>query len=86
MPHRRSPCPTPTASRSRCRTSSAGAWDFRDSRSALNGAGYQVIGLSPDEPEKLATFRETEGLTFPLLSDPSKEVLTAYGAYGDLGV
>ena len=32
---------------------------------------------------KLARFRDAEGLTFPLLSDPSKEVLTAYGAYGE---
>lgn len=59
------------------------ACDFRDSLSALNAAGYQVIGLSPDKPEKLAKFREQEGLTFPLLSDPSKQVLTAYGAYGE---
>ena len=59
------------------------ACDFRDSLSSLDGAGYQVIGLSPDKPEKLAKFREKEGLTFPLLSDPSKEVLTAYGAYGE---
>jgi peroxiredoxin Q/BCP len=59
------------------------ACDFRDSLSSLNAAGYQVIGLSPDKPAKLAQFREAEGLTFPLLSDPSKEVLTAYGAYGE---
>ncbi|MDX6198714.1 MAG: thioredoxin-dependent peroxiredoxin [Actinomycetota bacterium] len=59
------------------------ACDFRDSLSSLHAAGYQVIGLSPDKPEKLATFREKEGLTFPLLSDPSKEVLNAYGAYGE---
>jgi peroxiredoxin Q/BCP len=59
------------------------ACDFRDSLSSLNAAGYHVIGLSPDKPAKLAQFREAEGLTFPLLSDPSKEVLTAYGAYGE---
>jgi thioredoxin-dependent peroxiredoxin len=59
------------------------ACDFRDSLSSLNAAGYQVIGLSPDKPSKLAQFRDKEGLTFPLLSDPSKEVLTAYGAYGE---
>jgi peroxiredoxin Q/BCP len=46
-------------------------------------AGYRVLGLSPDPPAKLARFREKEGLSFPLLSDPSKEVLTAYGAYGE---
>ena len=50
---------------------------------ALQAAGYDVVGLSPDKPEKLARFRDAEGLTFPLLSDVSKEVLTAYGAYGE---
>ena len=59
------------------------ACDFRDNLSSLQAAGYQVLGLSPDKPAKLAQFREKEGLTFPLLSDPSKEVLTAYGAYGE---
>jgi len=59
------------------------ACDFRDDLSVFTDAGYRVLGLSPDAPAKLARFREAEGLTFPLLSDPSKEVLTAYGAYGD---
>ena len=59
------------------------ACDFRDSLASLQAAGYEVVGLSPDKPEKLARFRDAEGLTFPLLSDPSKEVLTAYGAYGE---
>ena len=59
------------------------ACDFRDSLSSLQAAGYAVLGLSPDRPEKLARFREDEGLTFPLLSDPAKQVMTAYGAYGE---
>ena len=59
------------------------ACDFRDSLSALQAAGYQVIGVSPDRPEKLAAFRDAEGLTFPLLSDLSKQTLTVYGAYGE---
>ena len=59
------------------------ACDFRDSLSSLHAAGFEVLGLSPDVPEKLARFREKQGLTFPLLSDPSKQVLTAYGAYGE---
>jgi thioredoxin-dependent peroxiredoxin len=42
-----------------------------------------VLGISPDKPEKLAKFRDRDGVTFPLLSDPDREVLTAYGAYGD---
>ncbi len=59
------------------------ACDFRDSLSELNDAGLDVVGISPDKPEKLAKFRDAEGLTFPLLSDPDRKVLTAYGAYGE---
>jgi peroxiredoxin Q/BCP len=59
------------------------ACDFRDSLASLAAAGYDVIGLSPDTPAKLAKFREVESLTFPLLSDPDRTVLTAYGAYGE---
>jgi peroxiredoxin Q/BCP len=59
------------------------ACDFRDSLDALAAAGITVLGLSPDKPEKLARFREHEALTFPLLSDPERAVLTAYGAYGE---
>lgn len=59
------------------------ACDFRDSLAELNDAGLDVIGISPDKPAKLAKFRDAEGLTFPLLSDPDKEVLTAWGAFGE---
>ena len=56
---------------------------FRDSLDALNAAGITVLGISPDKPEKLAKFRERDSLTFPLLSDPDRAVLEAYGAYGE---
>ncbi len=59
------------------------ACDFRDSLSELGDAGIDVVGISPDKPAKLASFVEKEGLTFPLLSDPDKEVLTAWGAFGE---
>ena len=59
------------------------ACDFRDSKSDLSDAGFTVLGISPDAPAKLAKFRDKEGLTFPLLSDPSREVLKAYRAYGE---
>ena len=59
------------------------ACDFRDSLVPLAAAGIAVVGISPDKPEKLAKFRDAEGLTFPLASDPTREVLTAYGAYGE---
>lgn len=56
---------------------------FRDSLSELNDAGIDVVGISPDKSEKLAKFRDAEGLTFPLLSDPERKVLSAWGAYGE---
>lgn len=59
------------------------ACDFRDSIASLQGAGYQVVGISRDEPETLATFRERDGLTFPLLSDPDHAVHSAYGVWGE---
>lgn len=59
------------------------ACDFRDSLDSLVAAGFTVLGLSPDSPAKLHEFRERDGLTFPLLSDESRQVLTAYGAYGE---
>ena len=59
------------------------ACDFRDNLSSLAAAGIGVVGISPDKPEKLAKFRERDSLTFPLLSDPSRSVLEAYGAYGE---
>jgi peroxiredoxin Q/BCP len=59
------------------------ACDFTDSLDSLRGAGYEVLGISPDAPAKLARFREKDGLTIRLLSDPDKSVMTAYGAFGE---
>jgi thioredoxin-dependent peroxiredoxin len=59
------------------------ACDFSDSLDSLQAAGYEVVGISPDAPSKLARFREKESLTITLLSDPDKTVLTEYGAYGE---
>ena len=59
------------------------ACDFRDNLAGLAKADTAVLGISPDAPAKLAKFREKEGLTFPLLSDPDHAVHEAYGAYGE---
>jgi peroxiredoxin Q/BCP len=59
------------------------ACDFRDNLALLNDAGVTVVGISPDSPAKLRTFRDAERLTFPLLSDPDHKVLEAYGAWGE---
>ena len=59
------------------------ACDFRDSLASLQAAGYAVLGISPDSPAKQARFRDEEAVNFPLLCDPSRDVLEAYGAYGE---
>ena len=59
------------------------ACDFSDNLESLTGQGYAVVGVSPDPPEKLTRFREKEGLTITLLSDPDKDMLTAWGAFGE---
>ncbi|WP_324652511.1 thioredoxin-dependent thiol peroxidase [Georgenia sp. H159] len=70
----------PAASTPGCTTE---ACDFRDSLAALQATGYAVVGISPDEPAKLARFAEAESLTFPLASDPEHEVSEAWGAWGE---
>ena len=59
------------------------ACDFSDSLASLQAAGYEVLGISPNTPDKLAKFRERDGLTITLLSDADKSVMQAYGAYGE---
>ena len=59
------------------------ACDFTDSLDALRAQGFEVLGISPDKPEKLAKFRARDGLTITLLSDPDKKVMDAYGAFGE---
>ena len=59
------------------------ACDFRDSLAPLQAAGYTVLGISRDLPEKLERFRQRDGLTYDLLSDPDHSVHDAYGAWGE---
>ena len=70
----------PAASTPGCTTQ---ACDFTDALSALQGAGYDVLGISPDKAEKLAKFRDKDNLAITLLSDADRSVMTAYGAYGE---
>ena len=70
----------PAAMTSGCTTQ---ACDFSDSLDALQAAGVSVLGISPDPPDRLAEFRERDGLTITLLSDPDKQVLTRWGAFGE---
>ena len=59
------------------------ACDFTDSLDALQAAGYTVLGISKDSPSKLAKFRERDGLTITLLSDPDLAVHHAYATFGE---
>ena len=59
------------------------ACDFTDSLESLGAQGYEVLGISPDKPEKLAKFRERDHLGITLLSDQDKSVMDSYGAFGE---
>ena len=59
------------------------ACDFRDNLASLSGAGYRVVGISPDAPAALAEFTADHDLGFPLLSDEDHSVAEAYGAWGE---
>ncbi len=69
----------PAAMTPGCTTQAA---DFTAAAGDLAEAGLDIIGISPDEPEKLLRFTEQEGLGITLVSDPEKTVLQAYGAFG----
>jgi peroxiredoxin Q/BCP len=70
----------PAASTPGCTTQ---ACDFRDNIASLQSAGYQVLGISPDSLAAQKKFRDEEHVPYPLLCDPSREVLEAYGAWGE---
>jgi peroxiredoxin Q/BCP len=59
------------------------ACDFRDNLASFQREGFVVLGISPDKPAKLANFAQKQSLSFPLLSDADRSVLSAYGAYGE---
>jgi peroxiredoxin Q/BCP len=70
----------PAASTPGCTTQ---ACDFRDNMASLQAAGYAVLGISPDRPDAQRRFRDEQHVPYPLLCDPSREVLEAYGAWGE---
>jgi len=59
------------------------AVDFTAAMDELSSAGLSVLGVSPDDITKLAKFRDTEHISFPLLSDTDRSTLSAWGAYGE---
>ena len=61
----------------------AEACDIRDNHHALLAQGYQVFGVSKDSQASHVKFKEKYNLPFPLLSDPTTEMLQAFGAWGE---
>jgi peroxiredoxin Q/BCP len=57
------------------------ACDFESNRSALKKAGAVVLGVSADSGPSHAAFAAKYGLSFPLLSDPDRSVIKAYGVW-----
>lgn len=57
--------------------------DLRDHRQDLAGIGAEVVGISPDLPDKQLAFDDKFGLGFPLLSDPDHATAEAWGAWGE---
>ena len=58
------------------------ACDFRDNLNRLTTKA-RVFGVSPDSIKSHITFKQRQSINFPLLSDPEKKVLEAYGAFGE---
>lgn len=59
------------------------ACGFRDNFPRIEASNATVIGVSPDSPEALAKWKEKEGFTYTLLSDPQHEVAETYGVWGE---
>lgn len=58
------------------------AIDFTANSADIDSAGFDVVGISPDTPAKLAAFRDKETLDVTLLADEDRSVMDAYGAFG----
>ena len=59
------------------------ACNIRDNYHAFLAQGYQVLGVSKDSVASHVKFKEKYALPFPLLSDPSTEMLQSFGAWGE---
>ena len=61
----------------------AEACNIRDNYQSFLARGYQVFGVSKDSQASHIKFKEKYDLPFPLLSDPTTEMLQAFGAWGE---
>ena len=69
----------PKADTPGCTTQSC---NLRDSRKDLAKLGAKVLGISPDKPETLKSWKQEKNLQYDLLSDPDHKVLDAWSAWG----
>lgn len=61
----------------------AEACNLRDNYEALTAEGYEVVGVSKDSAASHRKFKDKHELPFTLLSDPSTQMLQAFGAWGE---
>ena len=61
----------------------AEACSLRDNYEELMKKGFVVLGVSPDSEKSHKGFAEKHNLPFPLIADPDRKIMTAYGAYGE---
>ncbi|MEL7062881.1 MAG: thioredoxin-dependent thiol peroxidase, partial [Bacteroidota bacterium] len=59
------------------------ACSLRDGYADLQNHGFEVLGVSPDNPKPLRNFIEKQSLPYTLLSDPENELTKAFGAWGE---
>ncbi len=61
----------------------AEACSLRDNYEELQKKGFVVLGVSPDSEKSHKGFTEKHNLPFPLIADPDRKIMTAYGAWGE---
>ena len=59
------------------------ACNLRDNYEELRNSGFEIIGVSPDTPQSHQKFIAKNNLPFHLISDPEKQIIKAYGAWGE---
>ncbi|MBK9731541.1 MAG: thioredoxin-dependent thiol peroxidase [Chitinophagaceae bacterium] len=66
---------TPTCTEQAC--------NLRDNYSLLKKRGFAIVGISPDDVKSHKKFEAKFTLPFPLLADPDKKIIEAYGTWGE---
>src|SRR6476469_1130985 len=59
------------------------ACNLRDNYGALKKAGYEVIGISPNDEKSHQKFKTKFSLPFTLIADPQRRIIETYGVWGE---